>query len=137
MREQTRHGQRTGEQIGRLRQSPRFHSAPKNAYSGAMILVSGAAADSSPNQWPLTLKNRNSFLLLKPTNLKKMTLSISKLMTTSARFIGLRGLWPLATTSRALMLTRCVTQAYSANPSKGTREFVPPSHGEQGDCALV
>ena len=41
-------------------------------------------------------RNRNSFLLSKPTNLFEITLSISKLMKTSARFIGLRALWPLA-----------------------------------------
>src|SRR5438876_8712963 len=49
-------------------------------------------------------RNRNSFLLSKPTNLKKITLSISKLMKTSGRFIGLRALWPLAT---ALLTAVC------------------------------
>ncbi len=53
-------------------------------------------AEEWGGQWSLTLQNRNSFLLSKPTNLKKITLSISKLMKTSARFIGLRAVWPLA-----------------------------------------
>ena len=49
-------------------------------------------------------QKQDSFLLLKPTNLKKMTLSISKLMTTSARFIGLRASCPLMT---ALLIAVC------------------------------
>src|SRR5437667_5611064 len=49
-------------------------------------------------------RNRNSFLLSKPTNLKKITLSISKLMKTSGRFIGLRAVWPLVT---ALLTAVC------------------------------
>src|SRR6266849_3859484 len=34
-------------------------------------------AEEWGGQWSLTLQNRNSFLLSKPTNLKKITLSIS------------------------------------------------------------